>query len=245
MLLLSLLVFIAGVLTFLAPCTLPILPAYLVFSAQPSKTKTLFKTLAFGIGVGLVFVLFGVLAGSLGTLLALNKWWFAKATGVFLILLGIMILAGKGIPGFTVQSSPSRSLAGSFLFGIIFALSWSGCIGPVLGFVLVLAANTQTAIGGGVLLLIYAFGLLLPLLLVSLFIDKLPRNGRFWRFMKGKVLTIGSWKIQSTELITATMFILLGIIFLFGIDKLLATSSIISDIFAFEENLAKTFNIPL
>jgi len=225
MLLLSLLVFIAGVLTFLAPCTLPILPAYLVFSAQPSKTKTLFKTLAFGIGVGLVFVLFGVLAGSLGTLLALNKC--------------------KGIPGFTVQSSPSRSLAGSFLFGIIFALSWSGCIGPVLGFVLVLAANTQTAIGGGVLLLIYAFGLLLPLLLVSLFIDKLPRNGRFWRFMKGKVLTIGSWKIQSTELITATMFILLGIIFLFGIDKLLATSSIISDIFAFEENLAKTFNIPL
>jgi cytochrome c-type biogenesis protein len=242
---LALVVFIAGILTFLAPCTLPVLPAYLAFSAQQSKTSTLLRTLSFGAGVLLVFLIFGLLAGSLGGLLATYKRQIAIISGIIFIVLGMLVLTGRGIPGITINTQPSRSIPGSFLFGVIFALSWSGCIGPVLGFVLVLAANTQTALSGAALLAVYAIGLLLPLIIVSLWIDKLPRDGKFWRFMKGTVVKVSKWEFQSTELITALMLIVLGVLFIFGVDKLLSTSPLITTIFRVEERIAASLGIIL
>jgi cytochrome c-type biogenesis protein len=242
---LALLVFVAGVLTFLAPCTLPVLPAYLAYSAQPGTTSRLLRTIFFGLGVSICFVLFGVLAGTLGSLVALNKPLLARISGLLLIMLGVSVLAGVGIPGFSIQSNPSRTLGGSFLFGIIFALSWSGCIGPVLGFVLVLAANSQTAAGGALLLLLYSAGLLLPLLVVSALIDRLPKKGRAWTLLRGKVLTIGSWKVHSTELITGLMLITLGIVFALRLDAYLGASPVIEWIYALEERLAAALGITL
>ncbi len=150
-------------------------------------------------------------------------------------MFGILILLGKGIPGLSIRAKPSTTLIGTFIFGIVFALSWSGCIGPVLGFALTMAANTQTAFGGGLLLLVYTLGLLTPLILVSIFIDKLPRNGKIWKIMQGKLITIGTWQVQSTQLITAVMFIVLGIMLLLGVDVLLSSSPIISKIFDIED----------
>ena len=239
---LSMLVFIAGMLTFLAPCTLPILPAYLAFSTAPSKVSTFLRTLLFGVGVTLVFLIFGLLAGSLGSLIAFNKGFISTISGGVFILLGILVLSGKELPGFTIQTDPSRTALGTVLFGIIFALSWSGCIGPVLGFVLTLAVNTQTALSGGILLVVYALGLLTPLLVVSVFFDKLPKDGRIWALLRGRIITIGSWQVQSTQLITGSMLILLGMIFLFRLDAMLAQSPLIEIIFSWEEKLTNLMN---
>jgi cytochrome c-type biogenesis protein len=239
---LSILVFVAGMLTFLAPCTLPILPAYLAFSTAPSKVSTFLRTLLFGTGVIIVFLVFGLLAGSLGSLITINKGIIATISGIIFILLGGLILAGKELPWFTIQANPSRTAFGTLLFGIIFALSWSGCIGPVLGFVLTLAVNTQTALSGGILLVIYALGLLTPLLIVSVFFDKLPKDGRVWTLLRGKIITVGPWQIQSTQLITGSMLVLLGIIFLFRLDALLAQSPLIEIIFSWEERLTDLMN---
>ena len=243
MILLALLVFIAGVLTFLAPCTLPILPAYLSFSNRPSKVSTTLRTCMFGLGLMLIFLLFGLLAGSIGKLLVDYKRIVALLSGVLFIVLGIFTLLGKSIPGFSINIQPAKTLWGSFVFGVIFSLSWSGCIGPVLGFVLVLAANTQTAFIGGLLLLVYALGLLLPLLIVSVFIDRLPHNGKVWKMLKGRIINVGGWHVQSTELITGIMLILLGIIFITGLDAILNTSSFIGTIFLWEEQIANALNI--
>lgn len=237
--------FIAGALSFLAPCTLPVLPAYLAFSTQPSRMSTTLRTVAFGCGLALVFLGFGMLAGTFGAFLASYKPIIARISGVLFILLGILILLGRGLPGFTLSKNPEHTLWGSFLFGLIFALSWSGCIGPVLGFALIMAANTQTALGGGVLLLMFTAGLLLPLLLVSAFLDKLPRDGRIWTLLKGKMLKIGKWEVHSTNLISGLMLIILGITFLLGLDRLLAGSPITSSLFNIEDKIAQAFDITL
>src|SRR5262245_2066390 len=129
--LLIVVMFLGGVLTFLAPCTLPILPAWLAFAAQQSKHgSAAARTLLFGLGVALVFVLLGIFAGTLGTLIATYKKIITMISGLLFILFGVMVLLGKSVPGITIQKTPHQTLAGSFLFGIIFALSWSGCIGP-------------------------------------------------------------------------------------------------------------------
>ena len=231
--------FLGGMLTFLAPCTLPVLPAWLAFAAQKSDHgSAVARTLCFGLGLGLVFVLLGVFAGTLGALVAQHKGIITTASGVLLLLLGVLVLLGRSVPGFMIEARPQQTLAGSFVFGIIFALSWSGCIGPILGTALILAANTQTALGGGFLLLVFAAGLVFPLLLFALFMDKQPKDSKVWRLLKGRMVSIGSWKVHSTQLLTGFLLIILGIIFLFRIDLLLSQSSLIGNIFELESQIS-------
>ena len=238
-----LLTFIAGLLTFIAPCTLPVLPAFLAFVTQPAKLGRVARTLAFGTGLAMVFLIYGLLAGSLGSILATHKTLIARTTGLLLLLLGGMLLLGKEIPGFRFSQKFSGTWSGAMAFGTMFALSWTGCIGPVLGAALVLAANTQTAAQGGLLLLTYAAGLMLPLLLLALGMDHLPREGKLWRLLRGKLLRFGNWEIHSTALISGSMLILLGLVFLFGIDAWLKTSPMIGWIFVIEERIASWFGI--
>ncbi len=245
MILIGILVFIAGVLTFLAPCTLPVLPAYLAHTFQQGTTRRIWRTTAFATGVIATFLLFGILAGSLGNALAEYRAVIAVASGVLFLILGWLVLAGKELPGLNLDVSPKATLAGTFVFGIVFSLSWSGCIGPILGMVLVLAANTQTAVAGGILLIIYATGLLMPLLLLSAYLDRVPKNGAVWRLLRGKLLRIRGWEIHSTTLITGVMLLLLGIAFIFRIDKWLATTSLITYVFSAQEYVAAWLGVAL
>ena len=238
-----LLMFIAGILTFLAPCTLPVLPAYLAFNAHQTKAGRVGRTIAFGIGLSLVLVLLGVLAGSLGLFLSDYKTHIRIFSGLLLITLGILLLAGIQIPGFTIKTTPKRTFIGTFLFGILFGISWSGCIGPIVGLALIIAANTQTAIGGGILLFTYSLGLLTPLIIVSYIIDNSGTKSKIYKFIKGKTITIGSYKLQSTMLIAAIMLIILGSIFLFGLDHWLSQSTLIDKVFDLEDKLNLFFGI--
>lgn len=205
---------VAGMLTFMAPCTLPILPAYFAFSTTSQRSKVTHNTMFFALGLATVFTILGVAAGSVGRLVLNYKREVVYVFGTIIILFGVMSILGKNIKLFSAHIKTNKSPWGSFVFGGLFGLTWSGCIGPVLGFMLVLAASTQTVIGGGLLLFLYAMGLVFPLILLSLYVDRLPKDGKVWTLLKGKLFEIKfnkkAYYIHSTNLISGILFISLG-----------------------------------
>lgn len=182
--------FIAGLVMFLAPCTLPIVPAYLGFISgvslkdleklegedrKKAQRRILLNGIAFILGFTLVFVLFGVLAGLLGQALAPVRIWLSRIGGLFVIIFGLFMLGAFQIkflqvekrvklPSFLKIGSPPTS----FGIGTAFAFGWTPCVGPILASILLLASTSSTALQGGFLLLVFSLGLAIPFLLVAL-----------------------------------------------------------------------------
>ncbi|HEY4510908.1 MAG TPA: cytochrome c biogenesis protein CcdA, partial [Candidatus Paceibacterota bacterium] len=181
--------FVAGVLMFLAPCTLPVIPGYLAFIsgipgtalADPRKVKgkIIRNALFFIFGFTVIFVALGILAGSLGGLLGPYRYALARVGGILIIFFGLMLLGVLHTPTFFRERHiklPSYLTLGkpqsSFLVGALFALGWSPCIGPLLGTLLLLASSSATAFTGALLLLVFSLGLGLPMLLTALLIGE-------------------------------------------------------------------------
>ena len=169
--------FLAGVLMFLAPCTLPIVPGYLAFIAG-KQGRVMANALAFVIGFSTVFIVLGAFAGLLGAFIGPWRGVLGQAAGAILIFFGLVML-GLRVPFFSTQKSigmpPWLTVghpASSALLGVLFALGWSPCIGPVLGTVLLFASNSATALQGAVLLGVFSLGLAIPFLLTALLLDK-------------------------------------------------------------------------
>ncbi|MBI2889062.1 MAG: sulfite exporter TauE/SafE family protein [Candidatus Liptonbacteria bacterium] len=180
--------FVAGLLTFLAPCTLPLVPAYLGFisgvdhaalqnpeTAPAARRKILWNGIAFIGGFSLIFIAFGVLAGFAGQALAPYRLWLARAGGVLVIFFGLFMLGvfrlsffekerRLGIFKWLQLGKPSSSL----FIGGAFALGWTPCVGPILGSILLLAGTAGTAFQGGLLLLVFSLGLAAPFLLIAI-----------------------------------------------------------------------------
>jgi cytochrome c-type biogenesis protein len=183
--------FVAGIATFLAPCTLPLLPAYIGFlsgitqegarsdTTSTKRKKVLKNALAFVLGFSLVFILFGLLAGLAGTLFTSTREVLTVVGGVFMLFFGFFML-GLFNWSFLVKERRVRlpQLQGmgtpltSFFLGNAFAAGWTPCIGPVLGTVLFFASTEETILGGMFLLAIFSLGLALPFLLVALMLDR-------------------------------------------------------------------------
>jgi cytochrome c-type biogenesis protein len=184
--------FIAGILTFLAPCTLPLLPGYLAFISGTSlqdlqdpekapaiKRKIFLNGVFFVLGFSALFVLFGATLGLLGASFAVYRIWLTKIGGVLVIIFGLFMLGLFKLPALNEEHRfklPSFLTVGkkssSFVMGAAFAVGWSPCVGPVLGAVLVLASTTATVGQGAFLLAIFSAGLAIPFLLVALGIGK-------------------------------------------------------------------------
>lgn len=199
--------FVAGMLTFLAPCTLPLVPAYLGFIsgvstddlADPKKApgarrKIFFNGLFFVIGFTIIFVLFGTLAGFLGQGLAPFRIWLTRIGGALVILFGLFMLGvfklpflqvdrRLKMPSFLKVGRPSSSLA----IGGAFAFGWTPCVGPILGSILLLASTSTTALQGGFLLLIFSAGLAIPFLLIALLYSRaasyIERAGKYLKWV--------------------------------------------------------------
>ncbi len=175
-----LITFLEGIITFISPCLLPMLPIYLIYFAagKDSKRQTLFNAIGFIIGFSLLFVALGALAGTLGGFITEYKTAFNIVCGVIIILFGINYTGIIKLPFLNMTKKinsdfkPSGFFS-SILFGIIFAIGYSPCVGAFLSSALLLAANSQTALQGILLLLVYSLGLGLPFLLCSVLIDKL------------------------------------------------------------------------
>jgi cytochrome c-type biogenesis protein len=187
-LVLALLSFVGGVISFVSPCTLPILPAYFAFATQSGRQRIALNTIAFMLGVATMFSLLGASASALGRILLQNQQLLLLIGGAIVMVFGVMSLLGKGFTGISTPASgaPSTTTGGSFAFGLTFSVGWSSCVGPVLGVVLTLAASTGSVLRGMTLLFIYALGLGLPLIIVSTFFGRASRESLFWRLLKGK-----------------------------------------------------------
>lgn len=179
--------FVAGLITFLAPCTLPLVPAYLGFisGVDPEALKDpqrraevqrriVINGLFFIVGFTLVFVIFGALAGFVGQGLAPYRIWLSRVGGVFVILFGLLMLGVFRLPFLEREHKmkfPSWIAVGkptsSSIIGAVFALGWTPCVGPILGSILLLASSSSTALTGAFLLFVFSIGLGIPFMIVA------------------------------------------------------------------------------
>jgi cytochrome c-type biogenesis protein len=176
--------FLAGLLSFLSPCVLPLIPSYVGFltgmSAEELEQRrgtAFLHGLWFVGGFTLVFILLGAGASALGNLLRSQQVWLGRIGGVLVILFGLYLL-GILRPAFLMRerritlARKPLGYAGSALVGFTFGAAWTPCIGPILGAILTLAA-TREGLGAGIgLLAVYALGLAVPFLLTALALDR-------------------------------------------------------------------------
>lgn len=180
--------FVAGLLTFLAPCTLPLVPAYLGFisgvkqngaddpsTAETARRKIIANGVAFVLGFTLVFIFFGTLAGFLGQALAPARIWLGRTAGALVIFFGLFMLGVFRLPALQGEyraKIPKWLTLGkpisSFAIGSTFAFGWTPCVGPILGSILLLASTSTTAWQGAFLLAVFSAGLAIPFLLIAL-----------------------------------------------------------------------------
>ena len=151
--------FFGGVLMFLAPCTLPLVPAFIASLVPGRQNEQCFyrrivlrKTIYFSMGFTLVFVCFGILTGLFGATIATYKLILSQIGGVLIIIFGLTLLNVFSIPFLNKSSSAGTKAAAKYgtyaplLLGVVFALGWTPCAGPILASILLLASDTGTAL---------------------------------------------------------------------------------------------------
>ena len=173
---------IEGLITFISPCVLPMIPVYVLYftggEENRAQGRTLLRALCFVLGFTLLFVLLGVLSGTLGALLIRYQRVVNVLCGLVMIAFGLHYAGFLRIgalektikPGVQVQA---KGYASCLLLGAVFAVGWSPCTGPFLGSAMMMAAGQGQALSGMVLLLCYSLGLGIPFVLCALLIDQL------------------------------------------------------------------------
>lgn len=172
--------FLEGIITFISPCLLPMIPIYISYFAgggERSTKKTLSCSIGFILGFTILFVAMGALAGSIGGLLHKYQTIVNIVTGVIVILFGLNYLGVLKLVLFkgsklSVDTS-NLSFFSALLFGIIFSIGWTPCVGAFLGSALMLASQQGHVLEGMLMLLVYSLGLGVPFLISSILVDKL------------------------------------------------------------------------
>ncbi|HEM5097785.1 TPA: cytochrome c biogenesis protein CcdA [Streptococcus suis] len=178
--------FAEGLLSFLSPCVLPILPIYIGLLAggaegKEGEKKVLVNTLSFVVGIALTFFLLGFASSLLSRVLQANAQFLQIISGLLIVLMGILQLGWFNIPMLEREFSAKNKVyqAGkqvtpylAFLMGFTFSFSWTPCIGPILASVFIYASSQQGWLSG-ILLLVYCLGFILPFILVAFFSQKM------------------------------------------------------------------------
>ena len=166
---------IAGVISFLSPCVLPLVPGYLSFAAgfSVSRGKVLLGSLLFVLGFSAVFVSFGAVFGGLGNTLSAHEDFISRILGLVTIFLGFIFYGRFPFsPTIRPKMRTTGGLLGAPLLGVLFGIGWTPCIGPALAAVQTLAFQESSAVRGAVLSFGYCLGLGLPFILSGLSLDK-------------------------------------------------------------------------
>lgn len=169
--------FIEGIISFISPCMLPMLPLYVSYFAGGSEKrhKILLRALAFVLGFTLVFSLLGLFAGSLGSLVVKYRTVLNIVCGVIVILFGLSYLDVIKLPMFKGMNGEREagSVVSAFVFGLVYSVSLTPCVGAFLGSALALAASSSSALKGTLLLVVYSLGLGVPFVISAVLIDRL------------------------------------------------------------------------
>jgi len=221
------LAFLAGLASFLSPCVLSLVPAYVGYlggrsvaiaqEREPSRWDTFSHGLAFVLGFSVVFILLGIATSALGSLLYDTRNWLAKIGGIVVVIFGLHMTHIIRIPfleyDLRPQSQPDRKrgYVSSFLMGIFFSAGWSPCVGPVLGAILTLSLSGGSVVQGALLLTAYSIGLAIPFLLAALGIGWVTTILRKY----GKVM-------HYVEIAMGVILIIIGIMLFFGTFEYLA-----------------------
>lgn len=181
--------FLEGIITFISPCLLPMLPVYVLYftggKAEEGKSrKTLVNALGFVLGFTLVFVALGAFMAGLGSLLQRYQTVVNLITGVVVIIFGLnfMGILNIGLLNGTHKIQKEVKELGFFsalVFGIIFSIGWTPCVGTFLGSALLMASQQGSVLQGIIMLLLYSLGLGIPFLVSALLIDKLKGTFQF------------------------------------------------------------------
>jgi cytochrome c-type biogenesis protein len=176
--------FSAGLLSFLSPCVLPLIPSYVTFitglsleDVSRARRTALVHSLLFITGFTLIFVALGATATSLGRLLLRYRYLVSSVGGALVIVFGLYLLGALNIPVLMRErrvhlAEKPLGYLGTVVVGIAFGAGWSPCLGPILGAILALAANSGDLSRGLLLLFCYSLGLAVPFLVAALAVDR-------------------------------------------------------------------------
>ncbi|MBK5262573.1 MAG: cytochrome c biogenesis protein CcdA [Peptostreptococcaceae bacterium] len=209
-----LIVFIEGIVTFISPCLLPMLPLYVSYFAGGDDTttnrKVLYNALGFVFGFTLVFVALGAFAGTLGQFILRNGIIFNLVSGLIIVIFGLSFLGIINLPSIGFNKNPAihtvaLTPAKSILFGIVFSISWTPCVSAFLGSALILASQQGSVLKGIIMLLLFSAGLAIPFIASAVLINSLKST---FDFLKKHYKII--------NYVSGSLLILLGILMMAG-----------------------------
>ena len=224
------LAFTAGLVSFLSPCVVPLVPSYLTFVTGMSldelvdvdgrgtqRSRTMLHATLFVLGFGIVFVSLGAAATAVGIAIGRSLEWLQRIGGVVIMIFGAQLLGILRVPALMrerrVHIARKRAgLAGSFVVGVAFGAGWTPCVGPVLTTILLYAGTAETVARGTLLLMTYAVGLGLPFLFCAYGFERLVK----------RVSALRRW-IRPLEVLTGVVLVLVGLALATGRFRILAS----------------------
>ncbi len=229
--------FLAGLISFISPCVLPLVPIYIAYISGMSvkdlegekkpTLKILVNSLFFVLGFTIIFTLFALLFYGASNLFGNGfQVWFNRIAGLILVIFGLHVMGVITIPFLNyearIKSDQSKNknatILSSFVMGVVFAAGWSPCVGPILASILTLAADAKTAGSAIVLLISYSLGIGIPFILTGLATNRLM--GLFKNLKK-------NYKV--VEIVAGAFLVILGI--LIALDLLSVISSWVTRLF--------------
>ena len=226
--------FAAGLISFLSPCVLPLIPGYISYISGSSlnelvekKNVNLVPIILFTVGFSIVFIIFGAASTFIGQVLLQNSYELRIIAGLIIIVLSLHIIGIINIRFFNyekrIQTNISKNFFSPILIGMAFAFGWTPCIGPILGSILVLA-STEDSLGMGILLLsFYSIGLAIPFILSGYLMQK------FLVFSKNF-----KKNINKTSKIGGVILLITGVLII--TNQLQALGYYLLDVFPFLQN---------
>ena len=212
------LAFSAGLVSFLSPCVVPLVPSYLTFvtgmtldeltapgATNARRSHTMLHAALFVLGFAIVFVSLGAAATAVGVAIGRSLGWVQRVGGIVIMLFGVHLLGVLRVPALMRErrahlATKPAGLVGSFVVGVAFGAGWTPCVGPVLATILLYAGTSGSVERGTLLLAVYALGLGIPFLVCAFGVDRLL----------ARVGTLRRW-VRPLELITGALLLVVGL----------------------------------
>lgn len=202
--------FLGGALTLLSPCSVMLLPAFFAYAFN-SPGALVARTGLFFLGLATSLVPLGLLAGTLGAWVSLNRETLMTVASILVIVLGAVMVLGIRIPALTRQrGAKSASMASAYALGTVYGLA-GVCAGPLLGAALTLSMSGGNALMGGLVMLLFAAGMALPLFVLSLLWERVPA---IKNLVRPRELVIGKWRNAWTNVVGGCITIAIGVLLL-------------------------------